>query len=92
MEARREGFIAISFNPDDGTLASGSHDQTIRLWNVWDGTCDTVIQDDAGGVWAVEFSPDGQFLASGGNDGSVRLWDVQEKVCLSVFKGHTDWI
>ncbi|KAF3891267.1 WD40 repeat domain-containing protein [Tolypothrix campylonemoides VB511288_2] len=35
---------AIAFSPDGQMLASGSDDQTIRLWNARDGTCLVVLQ------------------------------------------------
>ena len=31
----------------DGRLASGSHDETVRIWNLGSGTCDQVLEGRA---------------------------------------------
>ncbi|MGF1458723.1 MAG: WD40 repeat domain-containing protein [Leptolyngbyaceae cyanobacterium] len=30
---------SVDFSPDDGLLASGSHDSTIRIWNLKNHQC-----------------------------------------------------
>lgn len=82
----------IAFSPDGQLLASGSDDQTVRLWNVQDGACLTVLQGHTGGVTSVRFSPNGQLLASTGEDASIRLWSVAHKTCLKILQGHTRWV
>jgi WD40 repeat protein len=56
----------------DGTLASGSLDQTIRIWR--DGTCVRSLDRHGGRVTSLAFSPDGTQLASGSADRTVRIW------------------
>ena len=63
------------------TLASGSVDTTIRLWDVASQTCAAELTDSSHPVFCVAFSPDGATLASGGLDATVRLWDVATRTC-----------
>jgi WD40 repeat protein len=67
---------AIAFNTDGTLLATGSDDQTVRIWDTATGKeLHTLKADERLRVEAVAFSPDGKLLASAGWDATVRLWD-----------------
>ncbi|MFL6255324.1 MAG: caspase family protein [Pyrinomonadaceae bacterium] len=67
---------ALAFSPDSRLVASGSADNTVRLWDAATGRELRRLAGHTNYVRAVAFSPDGETLASGSNDGSVRLWNV----------------
>ena len=70
--------FSVSFSPDGTTLASGSRDSTVKLWDVATHTNIATLEGHRGDVNSVSFSPDGTLLASGSYDNTVKLWDVAE--------------
>src|SRR5207253_3018564 len=62
---------------DSKTLASGSNDKTVRVWDLLHpSAAPTVLQGHEDVVNSVAFSLDGKTLASGSNDKTVRLWEL----------------
>jgi WD40 repeat protein len=58
-------------------LASGSRDNTVKLWSVeWQNEV-TTLQGHSSYVFSVAFSPDGKYLASGSDDKTVKLWSIE---------------
>src|SRR5262249_40979229 len=77
LEGHRDIVRSLNFSPDSKTLASGSGDHSIKLWDVATGRNTTTLKDEDPYLWgAVAFSPDGKMLATGGWFNKVKLWDV----------------
>jgi WD40 repeat protein len=68
--------LSVAYSPDGKTLASGSIDQTIKLWDVATGKEQATLKGHTRYVASVAFSPDGKTLASGSEDRTIKLWDV----------------
>jgi predicted NACHT family NTPase len=67
-----DAVLAVAFSPDGKTLASGSEDKTVKLWDVSTGTVLRTLKGHSSPVGSVGFSPDGKTLASGnGSGGSI---------------------
>ena len=73
---------SVAFSPDGQTLASGSDDNTVRLWNVSSPRhakpLGAPLTGHTGPLWSVAFSPDGNMLAAGSADSTASLWNVSD--------------
>jgi WD40 repeat protein len=76
VERSGESYRSLAFSPDGRTLALGSEDGTIRLWEMPAARERAVLRGHIGTVKGLAFSPDGKFLASGGQEGRAVLWDA----------------
>ena len=79
------------FSPDGSRVASGSDDNTVRVWEVQTGQCQHTLEGHSSSVLSVAFSPDGSRVASGSDDNTVRVWDVKTGQCQHTL-GHSSWI
>jgi sugar lactone lactonase YvrE len=83
---------SVSFSPDGRLLASGSLDDTIKLWRVADGSLVRTLTGHTRVVSSVSFSPDGRLLASGGWYGTIKLWRVADGLEVRTLTGHSDLV
>lgn len=78
-------IAALAFSPDGGTLAIGTMDGFINLWDVRSGAERVPRPGHESAVFTVAFSPDGRHVLSGGFDGTARLWAVEKGRQMRVF-------
>jgi WD40 repeat protein len=82
----------VSFAPDGRRIASGSNDQTIRVWDVQSGAERDCLSVPGSIVKSLHWSPDGRRLVMGLSDGTVRVADVAEGTELLCFRGHGEGV
>eukprot|EP00741_Cyanophora_paradoxa_P002502 tig00000076_g2426.t1 len=86
LEGHTDHIFSTTFSLDSTTLASGSQDKTVRLWNVADGALLRVLEGFTDSVCSVAFSPDGTILASCVQDQTLQLRSVADGVELRVLQ------
>jgi WD40 repeat protein len=68
---------AVAVSPDEELIATGSWDETVKLWDAHTGRERTTFKWPVGRVYSLAFAPDGLRLAAGGDRGSVVVWDLE---------------
>ncbi|AFY56261.1 WD40 repeat-containing protein [Rivularia sp. PCC 7116] len=79
---------SIAISPDGKNLASSSHDNTIKLWNISTGKELRSI-DTKYSIYAIAFSPDGLTIASGDSKNNIYIWDINSGEKIRILEGHT---
>ena len=69
LDVPRQQVVSLAFSPDGATLAGGTSESRVLLWDVSTGKAKgTPLRGHDGRVNTVAFSSDGRTLASGGSD------------------------
>lgn len=78
--------VALAVDPLGTTLATGTYDGWIYLWDWQSGAQRYCWQAPQGWITKVAYSPDGQILAGAATDGTITLWSVAHGSCLHILR------
>ena len=79
FKGHTEPIYSLAFTPDGKMLATGSFDNTLKLWDTATGKEIKTYGGAMGhqkGIMSAAISPDGQYLATGSSDNTLRIWDL----------------
>ncbi len=95
LYGHEDRISAIALSPDGETLATGSQDKTIKLWNVETGKLICTFGNyltwgaHTEGIWSLTFSRDGEILASSSHDGTIKVWNLRTRDRPRTLKGYS---
>ena len=86
LEGHSKSIAALAYSPDGTQLASGSFDNTIRLWDTATGAMQSTLDGIA--ITALSYSPNGRQLASKSHY-TVQLWNPTVGAKSHTLEGHS---
>ena len=92
IEGHMDLVFSVAFDPQGRALASGSRDDTVKLWETRSGTLLRTLKGHKHTVWSVAFDPQGGTLASGSDDNTVKLWETRSGKLLRTLAGHPNTV
>ncbi len=83
---RNYSVYALAFTPDGKTLAVGTGNKEIHLWDVTTQDFINTISGHQHAVCELAFSPDATVLASGDTGGKIHIWEFATRRHLATFE------
>lgn len=96
LEGHLLSVRTVQFSPDGQTVASGSWDGTIRLWDTKTGQCRKTLEipldepEENLLTHLIAFASDFPTMISASADCILRLWDIETGKCLSALHHGSD--
>ncbi|MBE9191712.1 NACHT domain-containing protein [Gloeocapsopsis crepidinum LEGE 06123] len=88
LQGHQGGVWSIALSLDGTLLASGSQDQTIKIWDVKTGCCIRTLFGHTSWIRSCAVSPDQQYLISGSADGTIKVWQIETGECIQTLQAH----
>ncbi|KAJ3351305.1 E3 ubiquitin-protein ligase traf7 [Allomyces javanicus] len=81
------GVTSVTYH--DGTIFSGGHDGSIKIFNAETGTHMKTLTEHRETVWSLAVDDQQQRLFSASKDGTIKVWDLRRARRSSVSSVHT---
>jgi WD40 repeat protein len=94
IEVATQPINTLALSPDARTLAAGSEDRVIRLWDTETRSAPerNELVGHREGLTGLTFTSDGRGLISTDRDLRVNYWNVDERRLVTTFRGPKDGI
>jgi WD40 repeat protein len=75
-------LVSLPYN----RIASGSNDETIKIWDLDKGNCIKALTGHKHWITSLIFIERDNSLISGSHDGSIKIWEVNDFHCLKTIQ------
>jgi len=80
LKGHTDTITAAVFSPDGRLVATGSADNSIKIWDKASGELRTTLTGHSAAIKAVAFSDDGKHLTTVDTNGVTKNWDIETGV------------
>jgi len=92
LEGHEGPVTSVAWSPDGRRVATGSWDNTARIWDATTGEVVRALEGHQGYVESVAWSPDGRRVATGSWDNTARIWDATTGEVVRALEGRGYWV
>ena len=78
----------VAWSADGRSIASGSYDNTLRVWNVMDQRLVWTYQSQSGHFYHPSWSPDGKYISCGNGDAKVYILNTKNENEIEIYSNH----
>ncbi|KAH0523411.1 hypothetical protein TsFJ059_008419 [Trichoderma semiorbis] len=89
LEGHTAWVTSVAFSSDHKHIASGSKDNTVKIWDAVTGVCLQTFEGHTDWVTSVIFLPNSEQIASGSVDETIKIWNAATGNCDESLEGHT---
>ena len=82
--------MCVAITADGSTIASGSSDKNVKLWDVSTGAAVQSLKGNVAGVMSLSFTQDGSVLSSISSDGTMKKRDMKTFCCTDTCETSSD--
>src|SRR5581483_3563807 len=90
LKGHKDWVNSVAVSPNGKWVASGSDDETVKIWDLETGSCRATLEGHTQEVNCVAITPDGKRILSSSTDRTIRVWDAATARPLVAFDGHKE--
>jgi hypothetical protein len=89
LRGHNGNVVSVTWSPDGKRLATGSADNTAKVWDAETGKEVLSLSGHSESVNSVAWSLDGKQLATGSSDKTAKVWDAETGKEVLTLSGHS---
>jgi len=79
---------ALAWSPDGKSIASGSDDKTVQVWDAVTGG-NVITASESYSVKSISWSQQSDLIAYGSGDATVQIWDRGSQQKIYAYRSHS---
>ena len=92
LQGHTQAVNGVALSADGRRAVSASSDNTLKVWDVENGSLIHTLEGHSDSVNSVALSANGRRAVSASADNTLKVWDVENGSLIHTLEGHSDWV